>query len=698
MFRVLKKCSSKILTKFHRTNSSYARKLVLGNDFNSSFRVTVIGSGGRGTSKSILIIPEQATPLYSMKPERFIINCGDTALEKWYTTGSGGFLAKKHRIHILTTSNAVENTEGISVFSTSVVRLDEFSAVTVYSPPGLVNSFKSRPEIMKAMLKGYIKFTSSVNIRCSMFNVHNIVLNKKGGGGHSSTSDVYCYAFEMPWKGNVTGPRNVEETDAMLVIDCPDEGYLDCLLNHPEFLKYQDDDSYRTCMVVHMSSSSILSSPEYRTFMRRFGNETQHLLLHENCLANVNKVMVNCNKVLNHFSKDIFPLLEGNQTGDIDLSRKVLNAINYMECIYYHTTNNLVLRINEDTDKYDFADELLNSIPHLEDKLRHINVLSKEADVDPKAYPQFVFLGTGGALPSHTRNHSCILVKVDAETSLLMDCGCGSYEQMVRFFHDKVETELAKIKTIFISHVHLDHTLGLSHILKKRYEARKSLGLESKPVYLLSTKRFPWFYLNSIPGLFDLRKAYTPVDFYRPESFTPIKRALGLRKLNVDDVVHCPHSCGLSVSHTNGWSFAYTGDVYELSHSFIKNAMNCDILIHEASYEDRYANRRSTNMHSCQKDAIRNGKQIKAGLTVLTHIAYNKHPLDFLPALSEVFTNKNFMAHDFTKINLTQRPVLHLYNDLICEAFHNIGGGRTNIERELERYSKYSRNKTMFDY
>lgn len=40
-----------------------------------------------------------------------------------------------------------------------------------------------------------------------------------------------------------------------------------------------------------------------------------------------------------------------------------------------------------------------------------------------------------------------------------MDCGCGSYEQMVRFFHDKVETELAKIKTIFISHVHLDHTL-----------------------------------------------------------------------------------------------------------------------------------------------------------------------------------------------------------------------------------------------
>lgn len=132
--------------------------------------------------------------------------------------------------------------------------------------------------------------------------------------------------------------------------------------------------------------------------------------------------------------------------------------------------------------------------------------------------------------------------------------------------------------------------------------------------------------------------------------------------MNVDDVVHCPYSCGLSLSHTSGWSLAYTGDAYELSHSFIKNgrefpfspvgllnlslililyqeqynveqvsihsyegvrvklremflgfqnfchhasvipvffiaAKNCDILIHEASYEDMYANRRSNNMH-----------------------------------------------------------------------------------------------------
>lgn len=44
----------------------------------------------------------------------------------------------------------------------------------------------------------------------------------------------------------------------------------------------------------------------------------------------------------------------------------------------------LCFRINEGDDKFEFADELLNSITHLEDKLRHINVLSKEADVGMK--------------------------------------------------------------------------------------------------------------------------------------------------------------------------------------------------------------------------------------------------------------------------------------------------------------------------
>lgn len=67
--------------------------------------------------------------------------------------------------------------------------------------------------------------------------------------------------------------------------------------------------------------------------------------------------------------------------------------------------------------------------------------------------------------------------------------------------------------------------------------------------------------------------------------------------------------------------------------------------------------------YSCQKDAIRNGKLIQASLTVLTHIAYNKQPLDVLPVLSEAFTNKNFMAHDFTKVI---RFLAYLHTFLYC--------------------------------
>lgn len=41
----------------------------------------------------------------------------------------------------------------------------------------------------------------------------------------------------------------------------------------------------------------------------------------------------------------------------------------------------------------------------------------------------------------------------------MMDCGCGFYEQMVRFFYDKVEIEFVKIKMIFIFYIYLDYIL-----------------------------------------------------------------------------------------------------------------------------------------------------------------------------------------------------------------------------------------------
>ncbi|XP_061197363.1 zinc phosphodiesterase ELAC protein 2-like [Saccostrea echinata] len=691
------------------------------------FRVVVLGSGGKGTSKCLAIVPERTT-VRKMPSERFVINYSDSAGCNLVDVRLGDFTAKDQQVHVLTTSNAIENTTGLGMVTTDYVwralpGCDGKTPLTVYSPPGLEKAFKHRPEIVKAMLSGYLKLTNSVNIDCSMFKVRNIVLKKKGSSAEkeSSVTDVYSYVFEMPaytesssHTGHntsrqcaenigfyhkdearaVPGAKSVDRQrrDALLVIECPSEDYLTSIIKNCRFYEYQKGGKVHACLVVHMSTSQILNSNRYRRFMERFGEETQHLLLHEECQNNVSPMVYNINRVLNHINKDIFPKLRDGELKEQDFSQKVLNAANFMEYVYH--AGNSSLRMNIEMQKYDrnWGDHLMKNVSDLDEKVQRLEALYQQTDIDPESYPQIIFLGTSGATIVKGRNQSCILVKIDKDSSIIMDCGSGSYNQMVNFFDKDIEKELAKVKMIFISHVHLDHHLALPFVLKKCYEARQAYGLGNHPLYLLACRKLQSIYLHSIPELYYLQDYYTFVDYYRAENYEPIMKVLGLKYMRFDDVIHCPFSCGISIKHKKGWSLAYTGDVYELSETFINNAKNCSILIHEAAYEDQHVRKRHTNQHSCQRNAISNGQRMKAEFTVLTHLCCTSKGWSYLPAKSKHFTTDNFFAHDFTKINLTQRPVLHLYDELIYEVF------KGPDDKALEWYSKDMRKKKIFDY
>ena len=54
---------------------------------------------------------------------------------------------------------------------------------------------------------------------------------------------------------------------------------------------------------------------------------------------------------------------------------------------------------------------------------------------------------------------TCVFVFFSPESSILLDCGKGTYNQLVRFYGDKINEKLQHIKTIFISHMHGDHHL-----------------------------------------------------------------------------------------------------------------------------------------------------------------------------------------------------------------------------------------------
>lgn len=68
-----------------------------------------------------------------------------------------------------------------------------------------------------------------------------------------------------------------------------------------------------------------------------------------------------------------------------------------------------------------------------------------------------------------------------------MDCGEGTFGQLVRFFGvEEAYRVLANIKVVYISHLHADHHIGLVGLLQGRRRALERLKLEKNPMYLLA--------------------------------------------------------------------------------------------------------------------------------------------------------------------------------------------------------------------
>ena len=81
---------------------------------------------------------------------------------------------------------------------------------------------------------------------------------------------------------------------------------------------------------------------------------------------------------------------------------------------------------------------------------------------------ELTVLGTSSAMPTPERSLSCMAVRKDGETFLL-DCGEGSQRQMMRF-----GVSYMKIRAIFITHLHMDHFLGVFGLLETlRLNGRK---------------------------------------------------------------------------------------------------------------------------------------------------------------------------------------------------------------------------------
>jgi ribonuclease Z len=277
------------------------------------------------------------------------------------------------------------------------------------------------------------------------------------------------------------------------------------------------------------------------------------------------------------------------------------------------------------------------------------------------------FLGTGGAVPSARRNTASVLVARGGERQLF-DCGEGTQRQMQR------SLGLVQVDSIYFTHFHADHFLGLPGLLKTYdltererpltiYGPRglsdliQSLGrvigrvgykldlveleagdaipceggeIRSFPVEH-SVRAFGYALVEADrPGRFDLEAAKR-LGVKEGPDFAALQRGEWVEgsagPVEPGEVVGEPRP---------GRTIVLTGDTAPCR-ATVEAAKGADLLIHDASFAEEEAQRAADTGHSTVGQAAAVAREAEVKLLALVHISSRYHVGKVLEEAKEVF-------------------------------------------------------------
>ncbi|MHA1425708.1 MAG: MBL fold metallo-hydrolase [Candidatus Helarchaeota archaeon] len=248
---------------------------------------------------------------------------------------------------------------------------------------------------------------------------------------------------------------------------------------------------------------------------------------------------------------------------------------------------------------------------------------------------QIQFLGTAGSSITAQRTNSSILIDDD----LLIDMAEGTTHKLLQF------GSLEKIRTILISHLHVDHFLGLFAFLWHQWLIER----DSRPITIYGPPNIR----NATEQILELTSS--PVDAFPFKIvynvLDPGDQILKSGFISTTRLIHPVYTLAYRLDRDR--SMCYASDTAPLPR-IAKLAKNCDVLIHDTSFPNQSADLAHKFFHSTPKDAAEIANQAKVKILVLFHILGLMEGKDelYLRNAQEFFDGEVIVAKDMTKIDL----------------------------------------------
>ncbi|XP_030494096.2 tRNase Z TRZ3, mitochondrial isoform X1 [Cannabis sativa] len=366
----------------------------------------------------------------------------------------------------------------------------------------------------------------------------------------------------------------------VVLVDCPKESYLQQLLSTEHLNNYFADfsglpeSSKVVSCIIHLSPASVVNSPKYQNWMKRFGS-AQHIMAGHERFARKNmkipilKSSARITARLNYLCPQFFPAPDFcslQQNGSSESSSIVSSEDSdgtLCESIGAENLQKFVLRPHSKhgLDKScvpsllvptEIIDELHSEIPDIVVAAQNVSQLwntstgstgeiscvqdvkfmVEEPWLDENTLPsclenisredmEIVFLGTGSSQPSKYRNVSSIHINLFSKGGLLLDCGEGTLGQLKRRYGvDGADDAVRGLRCIWISHIHADHHTGLARILALRHELLKEEPHE--PILVVGPRQLKR-YLDAYQRLEDLDMMFLDCQHTTKESLDAFK-------------------------------------------------------------------------------------------------------------------------------------------------------------------------------